>query len=57
MTKQPTRQEILSELTRLRADCEHVKRQQQRLQARTSRLYLHLQIESLQPESPRTLKT
>ena len=53
--KQHTKESLAAELTRLRADCEQVKRQQQVLQARTSRL--DVAIESL-AEAPKTaLKT
>ena len=55
MKEQPTEEQLQSELTRLRADTEQVRRRAKELTCRTSKLYRA--IEDLRPESPRALKT
>jgi len=54
ITKTPTREQIVNELTEVRARVEQVKKQAKELGMRTTQLYRAL--ENIQPETPR-LKT
>lgn len=56
MKKEPTKQEIFNEVSRLRSACEQVKRQTKILMSQSSRLYLEIENLSADPSRRITLR-